>query len=53
MIEKAEKKKNGTFVKSGDVIVEPTSGNTGIALDYDCDLKDIRLIIIMPDNYDV
>ncbi|WP_024614805.1 cysteine synthase A [Clostridium sp. Ade.TY] len=47
MIEKAEK--NG-ILKEGDIIVEPTSGNTGIALAMIGNLKGYKVIIVMPDT---
>lgn len=47
MIEKAEKE---GLLKAGDTIVEPTSGNTGIALAMIGKLKGYRVIIIMPDT---
>lgn len=47
MIEKAE---NEGLLKKGSIIVEPTSGNMGIALAMIGRLKGYKVIIVMPDS---
>jgi cysteine synthase len=38
------------FIKSDTVIVEPTSGNTGIALAFVCAVRKYRLVLTMPET---
>jgi len=47
MIEDAE---NKGLIKKDTIIIEATSGNTGIALAFVCALKGYRLILVMPET---
>ncbi|HET9734217.1 MAG TPA: cysteine synthase CysM [Burkholderiales bacterium] len=50
MIRRAEER--GT-IKKGDVLIEPTSGNTGIGLAMAAAIRGFRMILIMPEHLSV
>jgi len=47
MIEQAERNKQ---LKKGMIVIEPTSGNTGIGLALVCRVKGYDLVLVMPDT---
>lgn len=47
MIQRAEREGK---IKEDTILLEPTSGNTGIALALICKIKGYRLRVVMPDN---
>jgi cysteine synthase A len=46
MIEEAEKRGD---LRKGSTIIEPTSGNTGIALAFVCAIKGYPMIAVLPE----
>lgn len=50
MVEDAERR---GVLKPDTVVVEPTSGNTGVGLAMVCAVKGYRLILVMPDSFSI
>jgi len=50
MIEAAER---AGHIKGDTIILEPTSGNTGIALAFVCAAKGYRLVLVMPETMSI
>src|SRR5215475_792084 len=47
MIKRAEQRGD---IKPGDTLIEPTSGNTGIALAMAAAMMDYRMVLVMPEH---
>ena len=50
MIRHAEKRGR---IKAGDTLIEPTSGNTGIALAMAAAIRGYRMVLVMPEHLSV
>jgi cysteine synthase B len=50
MVRRAEER---GAIRKGDVLIEPTSGNTGIALAMAAAIRGFRMVLIMPDHLSV
>src|SRR5512137_2214974 len=50
MIEAAER---AGYIKEDTIILEPTSGNTGIALAFVCAAKGYKLVLVMPETMSI
>src|SRR5512139_4098809 len=50
MIVEAEKRGE---IRPGDTLIEPTSGNTGIALAMVAAMRGYRMVLVMPDNLSI
>ena len=42
--------KDGSLIGPDSVIIEPTSGNTGIGLAFVCAVRKIKLVLTMPES---